>query len=1099
MFNSRIRATVSGKVRLNRLLVAFMCFYCLLGPACQSVDARVLELEPAIEEMDLQPYISVYEDPTGTTQIEQILALPNDNYVSLEDLNSDTAMGYSNSAFWVRFDIQNPTVSHLERYIEYEQSWTADVIFYCLHDHEIVTEYQAGTTRPFHLRPIDSRYFVFPAELQQGSNTCYIRIQSAEPVNLDFRLWQPGSYGEHEASSRVSFLILYGALGILIILNIFVFLVNRDRATIYFVLFMTGFLFFLLSFDGTGFQYLWPDNTWWESRSLTETAIGYNIFGILFFVVFVDLRRHHKPLYLTCCTIAGIGGVVVLAKLVLPGQFMIPYLYPLLLFWFACLSVTCLWLWFRKGERSALFFLGSQFVFIIASILNALQALGFIQYSDIIHNGMHTGAIIVALVLNMGLADRINQYTRALQNADLQLRTQYDDLQQVHTELRSAMEQSAALNEELIASQEELIYAHEQLQAQERRISTIFDLAPLAMAILDRNGTILDANQMSAKIFNHSIEELIGMSVGEFMQETEFQDALAKMYQIFKGSIKSYIVERQYVHGNGAMSWGETHVAALLDEDGQATAVIVTINDTTQRRAAEEALKESEERLRLSLEATSDALWDYNVESSRMYFSPRYYTMLNYEPGDFVPAYYSWESLLHDEDLAQARMLMQSLINNESPDFFLEYRMRCKDGSYRWILGRGKAVDRDANHRATRITGTHVDIHKRKEAEEEMKKLQMLLTVFFDSMPSMLVGIGADGRINLWNQAAAAVTGLEQRQALGQLAADIVPQIDDYARFIDLAINEHSVQTLPKMQWKSGEETGFTDILIYPLNTEDLKGVVVRIDDITEKVRLEEMIVQTEKMLSVGGLAAGMAHEINNPLGGILQGTQNIKRRLSLELEKNRTVAAECSTTIENINEYVRKRQILELLEGIRDSGARAAQIVSNMLQFSRLSQSHKEPCSLPELIERTLKLAASDYDLERRYDFKHIEIKREFDPDVPEIFCIGTEIEQVILNLLMNAAQAVFSHSKHPEITIRISREDDWAVMSVQDNGPGMDQTTLRRVFEPFYTTKDPGSGTGLGLSVSYFIITNNHNGQMFVESVPGQGARFTVQLPVQ
>jgi signal transduction histidine kinase len=259
-------------------------------------------------------------------------------------------------------------------------------------------------------------------------------------------------------------------------------------------------------------------------------------------------------------------------------------------------------------------------------------------------------------------------------------------------------------------------------------------------------------------------------------------------------------------------------------------------------------------------------------------------------------------------------------------------------------------------------------------------------------------------------------------------------------------------------------------------------------------------------MMSVGGLAAGMAHEINNPLGGILQGAQNILRRLSSDLQANRDAAEIVGCPLDSIQAYIEERKILKMLEGIREAAVRAADIVQNMLSFARKSESTYSTQQLNEIMDNTVRLASTDYDLKKSYDFRHIEIVRDFEENLPLITCSRTEIEQVLLNLLRNAAQAMVQIEK-PVITLRTRSETvylagegrKYLTVEVEDNGPGMDEQVRNRVFEPFFTTKEPGVGTGLGLSVSYFIVTENHKGQMEVESLPGAGTRFTIRLPLE
>jgi nitrogen-specific signal transduction histidine kinase len=200
----------------------------------------------------------------------------------------------------------------------------------------------------------------------------------------------------------------------------------------------------------------------------------------------------------------------------------------------------------------------------------------------------------------------------------------------------------------------------------------------------------------------------------------------------------------------------------------------------------------------------------------------------------------------------------------------------------------------------------------------------------------------------------------------------------------------------------------YVDIMIYPLSMKGYMGAVIRIDDVTDRVMMEERIVQSEKMTSVVGLVEGMAHEINNPLGGIIQGAQNVLRRLSPELNKNVEVAAECGLELEKVQEYMEKRQIPKFLEGIRSSGKRASDIISYMLQFSQINEAPMESRNLAKLIDSVLEMASTDREYREIYNFDRIEIIKQYDPDLPNVPCSVSEIEQVMRNLLQNAGQAI-------------------------------------------------------------------------------------------
>jgi PAS domain S-box-containing protein len=394
------------------------------------------------------------------------------------------------------------------------------------------------------------------------------------------------------------------------------------------------------------------------------------------------------------------------------------------------------------------------------------------------------------------------------------------------------------------------------------------------------------------------------------------------------------------------------------------------------------------------------------------------------------------------------------------------------------------------------------DITDRELAEEEMRRLRNYLANIIDSMPSMLMGVDDEGRITQWNLAAQKKTGVTPEEARGRPLEEVLPWMGLEMRKVRQAIHDRSVQTEPKTPRQVAGEMRYEDVTVYPLASNGEEGAVIRVDDVTERVRIEEMMVQSEKMLSVGGLAAGMAHEINNPLGAILQAAQNVLRRVSPDLEVNRRAAEGCGTTLEALRQYLEKREILVFLEDIRESGERAAEIVSNMLSFSRKPLGNESTEDLADLLDRTIVLAASDYDLKKRYDFRRIEIVREYEPEIPPVVCQGSKIQQVFLNILRNGAEAmgeVNDPRKKPRFILRMLRDGEMVRVEIEDNGPGMDDDRRRRVFEPFYTTKDPGVGTGLGMSVSYFIVTEEHGGSLEVDSQPGVGTRFIIRLPVE
>ncbi|HBZ53970.1 MAG TPA: histidine kinase, partial [Syntrophobacteraceae bacterium] len=244
-------------------------------------------------------------------------------------------------------------------------------------------------------------------------------------------------------------------------------------------------------------------------------------------------------------------------------------------------------------------------------------------------------------------------------------------------------------------------------------------------------------------------------------------------------------------------------------------------------------------------------------------------------------------------------------------------------------------------------------------------------------------------------------------------------------------------------------------------------------------------------------------HEINNPLAGLMQSAMVLENRLGSDLEANRKAAAAVGTNMETIRAYMESRGLKELLSNIRESGSRAARIVRNMLEFARKSDRAFSSHHLGQVMDQTIELAASDYDLKKNYDFKRIQIVRDYSTNLQEVPCEKTKIQQVLLNILKNGAQSMANQGtcdgQPPRFILRTRRDGNMARMEIEDNGPGMDEATRRRVFEPFFTTKPVDQGTGLGLSVSYFIVTEDHGGTMTVSSVEGKGTVFIIRLPLE
>lgn len=388
------------------------------------------------------------------------------------------------------------------------------------------------------------------------------------------------------------------------------------------------------------------------------------------------------------------------------------------------------------------------------------------------------------------------------------------------------------------------------------------------------------------------------------------------------------------------------------------------------------------------------------------------------------------------------------------------------------------------------------------ERTAELLKLQSYLSDTIDSMPSIIVGVDNEMIVGQWNLKAEQTTGISSSQAIGKGFDVLFPHLLHQGGKIRQAIVDKQILQNTKIPRAGADQLYYDDITVYPLMSEGMEGAVIRIDDITDRVKLEEMMVQSEKMVSVGGLAAGMAHEINNPLAGILQNVQVLKNRMSNPLPKNIEAAHKLGLDFGMINQYMEDRGMYSLMENVMKAGKRAAEIVENMLSFSRKESQGFSLTNLADLMDKSIDLVQNDYDLKKRFDFKQIKILQQYRDRDLSIFCHPSMLQQVFFNILKNGAQAMVSAPDTivvPTFTISIEKRGDMARIKITDNGPGMDKETCKRIFEPFFTTKEIGVGTGLGLSVSYFIVAENHGGSIEAVSAPGQGSSFIIYLPIK
>jgi len=330
-----------------------------------------------------------------------------------------------------------------------------------------------------------------------------------------------------------------------------------------------------------------------------------------------------------------------------------------------------------------------------------------------------------------------------------------------------------------------------------------------------------------------------------------------------------------------------------------------------------------------------------------------------------------------------------------------------------------------------------------------------------DAISPALCIVDRSGAIRRANRAFADLVNAPPASLIGRPWQAFVPP--EWSTDLQRALDQQGVGR--EVELRTGERT--YAVTAVPITSTDRSAVVLLFDDQTERRRLQDQLIQSEKMSAIGQLIAGIAHDLNNPLASVLG-------------------FADFLTEVPHVPPSIR-----EPLTVIREEAERASSIVRNLLGFARKQDHQRRPTALKPLLEATFVLLRNQLMAHR------VEALVEVEPDLPMPDIDPNQIQQVFVNLINNAAQAVASSGRPGVIVVRARQWLDGVAVDIIDDGPGMSETLASQVFEPFFTTKAEGEGTGLGLSISQGIV-KEHGGRIMLSTEEGKGSTFTVQLPV-
>jgi PAS domain S-box-containing protein len=404
-----------------------------------------------------------------------------------------------------------------------------------------------------------------------------------------------------------------------------------------------------------------------------------------------------------------------------------------------------------------------------------------------------------------------------------------------------------------------------------------------------------------------------------------------------------------------------------------------------------------------------------------------------------------------------------------------------------------------------------------KTASSEIATAHAELELFLQSIPSILIGLDSVGRIKRWNSAASQTFAISGKEVLGRTLTDcgIEWLHPDIEHEISSWLTSNSVLRCDHIAYKRAQTVRFVGFSVRPIfSTSNRKiGFIITGADVTERKCLEEQLRQAQKLEAIGQLAAGIAHEINTPTQFVGDNTAFVKqswepivnlldfcRDMHKEAAKTGSVSLEALAEFDRLSEqydlsFLREEiphAIDQSLEGLQ----RVAKIVRAMKDFSYRGTEEKELVDLNRAIEATITVAKGEW--------KHVaEVVTELSPEIPHVMGMSGELKQVILNLIVNAAQAIGDAAKKGavekgQIIITTKRDGDAVEISVKDTGTGIPDDVRSRIFEPFFTTKPLGKGTGQGLALAHSIVVNRHQGKIWFDSQLGKGTTFFVRIPI-
>jgi PAS domain S-box-containing protein len=634
---------------------------------------------------------------------------------------------------------------------------------------------------------------------------------------------------------------------------------------------------------------------------------------------------------------------------------------------------------------------------------------------------------------------------------------------------------------EMKAIREEKEQAEKALRENERYFRSMIHNLHEDILVVDRDYRITDVNNLFLITADRKREDVVGSLCYEILhsldEPCDNQGKGCPMLRVFATGVPSR-ARHQHVRDGGLESWVDILYSPLKDDEGNVTHIIEAVRDLTDLVEMEEALRKSEKRFRNLVETTSDWVWEVDENAVYTYVSPKIRDLLGYEPEEILGK--TPFDLMLQEEARRVTDRFDSIIASREPFECLENTNLHKDGRHVILETSGVPIF-DAEGRFCGYRGMDRDITERKLAEnalhESEEKYRLLVANANDA-----IFIAQDEVTKFPNPQTEELVGYSAEELAKIPFVDLIhseerEMVHDRhlkrMRGEEFHPSTYSFRIIPK----SGEEL-WVQLNATPITWEGRPATLNFLRDITQEKKLETQLLQSQKMEAIGTLAGGVAHDFNNLLTTIMGNSH----MALMDLDKDSPLREE--------------------IEGIKEAGERATSLTRQLLAFSRKQVFQPKVLVLNEVLANIEKMLA-------RLIGEHIELEIIPCPGLYRTKVDPGQIEQVIMNLAVNSRDAMPRGGKLIIETAKVdlcenyfrdhaveAQPGPYVMLAVSDTGIGMDEEIRSHIFEPFYTTKEKGRGTGLGLSTVYGIVKQS-GGFIWTYSEPGQGTTFKIYLP--